>query len=85
MKNYEKKRITKFLDKFLIKNWKRLFLQYFTNCKKLETVTFKGILPYAGSGIFDECLNLKEIHIPRGSLEHYIKIMPFYKDKFVEE
>lgn len=57
----------------------------FSNCKKLETVTFKGILPYAGSGIFDECLNLKEIHIPRGSLEHYIKIMPFYKDKFVEE
>ena len=57
----------------------------FSNCKKLGTVTFKGILPYAGSGIFDECVNLKEIHIPKGSLEHYIKIMPFYKDKFVEE
>ena len=46
---------------------------------------FNGILKYAGSGIFDECSNLKEIHIPKGSLEHYLKMMPFYKDLFVED
>ena len=57
----------------------------FAKCNKLEVVCFNGILKYAGSGIFDECSNLKEIHIPKGSLEHYLKMMPFYKDLFVED
>ena len=37
-----------------------------------------------GSGVFDECENLKEIRIPKGSRTKFEKLLPFSVDKFVE-
>ena len=37
-----------------------------------------------GSGVFDECENLKEIRIPKGSHTKFEKLLPFSVDKFVE-
>ena len=51
----------------------------------LSVILALGILYVAKPRLLRRMFNLKEIHIPNGSLEHYVKIMPFYKDKFVEE
>ena len=51
----------------------------------LSVILALGILYVAKPRLLRRMFNLKEIHIPRGSLEHYVKIMLFYKDKFVEE
>ena len=57
----------------------------FMYCQFLVQVTFSGIVSQIGDGIFEGCDALRKIIIPSGSKKHYERLLPEYRDMFVEQ
>ena len=52
--------------------------------ESLKWVYIPDSIQDMGSGVFDGCIGLKEIRIPKGSRTKFEKLLPFSVDKFVE-
>ena len=57
----------------------------FRGCQELTTVTFKGVPKSIGSGIFDGCVKLQSVQVPKGGKAHFEKeLFPIKSDNIVE-
>ena len=57
----------------------------FANCYSLEAVSLPSSIKHLGDSLFHECDELRHIIIPIGTKDKFVKLLPDYKDKLVEQ
>jgi hypothetical protein len=57
----------------------------FWGCKNLSCISIPNSVTYIGNNTFMECCSLKEIRIPIGRKDKFEKLLPYDKDKLVEQ
>ena len=57
----------------------------FWGCKNLSCISIPNSVTYIGNNTFMECYSLKEIRIPIGRKDKFEKLLPYDKDKLVEQ
>ncbi len=56
----------------------------FKNCNSLKTICFNSQDIEIGSGVFEGCSSLEKIIIPKGCRNKYEAMLPFNKEKLIE-
>jgi len=56
----------------------------FKNCSSLKTICFNSQDIEIGSGVFEGCSSLEKIIIPKGCRNKYEAMLPFNKEKLIE-
>ena len=56
----------------------------FYGCKKLTSITLPNSIVSIGDKAFSCCSRAKHFYIPHGSTEKFVKLLPQYKDCFIE-
>ena len=54
------------------------------NCTSLRVVTLPNSIEIIEDDVLKGCKSLKTINIPHGTLEKFKRLLPAFKDKFVE-